>query len=296
MKFTYSQQVLILKNNQVSNQVLLTYIRKAYHYNRPQLSQQDLCLFYKRIVSDMGCQVHQPLEFPSLKWLDQWQNNVLIYGDDLYPKLWYQITNPPAVMFYKGNINLLSRPLVSIVGSRTTTTYGQTFTYQLVKALSQAGMVCVSGMAKGIDRCVHETAIQSVGKRATIGIIATGLDRVYPSVNRELQNRMMRDQLVLSEFLPQAQALKHHFIMRNRLVAGISSTTIVIEAAKKSGSLITANFALEANREVYALPGRISDLQSQGCNELIEAGAYPILSVKQVVDQILELHHLQCLS
>lgn len=289
--FNLKEQMILLKGNQISYQGQKNYLLSIY---QQQLANNILS--YQEIIERIES-LRQLNLFDwdvSLKWIDDNQIKMLakesiIYGERIYPSLWYQIAKPPLLLFYRGNKDLLKRPLISIVGTRKITDYGRQVTKQFVQACAKEKWCVVSGMAKGIDACVHETAIESRNSLSTIAMIATGLDRVYPKEHFLLQEEMAESQLVISEYLPHQAALKHHFIMRNRLVSGISPVTCVMEAASKSGSLITANYALQENREVYALPGRIIDIQSRGCNELIAAGARPILDVEQVVHEIREL-------
>ncbi len=211
----------------------------------------------------------------------------IMIGEANYPTNWLHIPQPPLVVFYCGNSSLLNLPLVSIIGTRNITEYGRQMTAQLVKALSQNKIGIVSGLAMGADQIAHETAIKNEGK--TIGIIPNGFNYYYPKKNMSLQKKMMQEQLIVSEYLPTQNVRKHQFIMRNRLVAGLTPITLVIEAAQKSGSLITANYAIQFNRELFVLPGQINHSQSQGCNQLIYHGATPIISVAQAVLDIAEI-------
>lgn len=236
----------------------------------PSSSQRSECI--KRII-----------HFSSHPLLVQWHDQAIMMGEPRYPLLWYEISQPPLLVFWRGALALLKSPLVSIVGTRKMTAYGQLICQKLVQAIIDQGWLCVSGLALGVDACVHQTAMNYCD-RSTLAIIPSGWDKIYPKVHQGLLDQLMAKHLVLSEFLPNTPARKHQFIMRNRLLAGIAPVTIVVEAAKHSGSLITANFALQANREILALPGRITDSQSAGCNQLIEAGATPILSINATMD------------
>lgn len=211
-------------------------------------------------------------------------------GEANYPPLWLEIPKPPLVIYYRGHLSLLNKPLVSIIGTRKITSYGKEVTQALTQAIVREGWGVVSGLATGVDQIAHETAIAEK-VQSTIAIIPTGVDHYYPPQNRKLQDELCRNHLVLSEYLPFERAKKHHFIMRNRLVAGLTTSTIVMEAAMKSGSLITANYAIQFDREVHALPGRMNDTTSQGCNDLIAQGAYPITSISNTIS-ILKQHFL----
>ncbi|MGO3212929.1 MAG: DNA-processing protein DprA, partial [Ruoffia tabacinasalis] len=191
-----------------------------------------------------------------------------------------------------GDIGLIREPKVSVIGTRQMTTYGKTVTREIINALSKETWVSVSGLALGVDASVHEYNLEHPNGRS-IAIIPCGLDYYYPRANKYIQKRMEQQDLILSEYMPNIKPMKHHFVLRNRLVAGISKATIVIEAAQRSGSLITANYALQYNREVFAVPGRITDDQSRGCNDLIQIGATPVLDIPSMIDELKEIFQMQ---
>jgi DNA processing protein len=196
---------------------------------------------------------------------------VAIY-DEKYPRLLKEIPDPPPLLYYKGDINLAQhRQLISVVGTRYPTQYGKSALEHLLKPLIKENWIIVSGMAKGIDTLAHESAIVHEGK--TIAVIAGGLFHIYPKQNISLANKIMASHLILSEHPPTTPPQKWHFPMRNRIISGLSVGTIIIQAKKRSGSLITANQALEQNRQVFAVPGSIFDEHSSGTNELIQSGA-----------------------
>lgn len=205
-------------------------------------------------------------------------------GEKTYPENWLHLPQPPIVIFYQGNLDLLLLPMISMIGTRKMTDYGKQMTHEMCRAIVEHNICVVSGLALGVDQLAHQTAIQHQGR--TIGITACGLNHFYPRENLPLQMEMMAQQLVLSEYLPDTKVKKHHFVMRNRLVAGLTPLTVVIEAANGSGSLITANYAIQFDRELLVLPGRITDSQSHGCNELIYHGATPIISIPQAMREI----------
>lgn len=224
--------------------------------------------------------------------MEEWSRQSILFGEEHYPPLWYYTPQPPILVFYQGNLDLLNFPMLSIIGTRQATDYGRKMTTLISKAMVDASYKLVSGLALGIDQTCHQAA-SNYQDDSTIAILPCGHFTFYPQENAQLERRMYDKHLVLSEFLPYSKPKKHQFIMRNRLVAGISKATIVIEAAQKSGSLITANYALQYNREVFVLPGRVTDKQSYGCNELIQAGAHPILSTSQLAKEINEIFHRQ---
>lgn len=195
---------------------------------------------------------------------------LLTIEDDVYPELLKQIAVPPAVLYVRGE--LTKDPLVAIVGSRRMTDYGRRVTQDLAQYLALQGVGVVSGLALGIDGAAHQAALTSNG--TTIGVLASGVDRIYPASHGRLAHEMIeRGGAVMSEFPPGTEALKHHFPIRNRIIAGLSRATIVVEAAQKSGSLLTARSALEEGRDVFAVPGSMYSPLSAGPHFLIQMGA-----------------------
>ena len=195
--------------------------------------------------------------------------------DDDYPDQLRETYCPPLVLFYTGRLELLKNPLLAVVGARDMSNYGETVLRGLIPQLAKRQVTVVS----------HRLALANDGP--TIGVVGCGLDRVYPAENRQLQETVAQRGLVLSEYGRGEPPLAYHFPERSRIIAGLASTVLVIEAKKRSGSLITANLALEENRTVCAVPGRIDTSRSMGCNELIAAGAKPILRVQDILDEFL---------
>ena len=209
---------------------------------------------------------------------------ILTILDNGYPEGWLNSYLPPIVVFCAGNIGLLEQPCLSVVGSRSPSAYGKAVLNEMIPPLVVEGITMVSGLAKGIDKMVHAYAIENGG--ATIGVIGTGLDVTYPRENASLQRKMMAEQLVISEYPLGSKPERYHFPMRNRLIANLSSATLVIEATEKSGSLITANLALQENRDVFAVPGNITSHLSVGTNQLIKAGAACVLNATDVLEEM----------
>ncbi|MDO4903497.1 MAG: DNA-processing protein DprA [Limosilactobacillus sp.] len=205
--------------------------------------------------------------------------------DDEYPIQLKETFCPPLVLFYRGNLDLLRCPLLGLVGSREISQYGETVLRGMIPQIASQQIAVVSGLAKGIDGMSHRLALEHGGP--TIGIIGCGLDRVYPQENTALFEQVANSGLILSEYGCGGPPLAFHFPERNRIIAGLCTTVVVIEAKRRSGSLITANIALEENRTVCAVPGRIDTVRSMGCNELIAAGAKPILKAQDVLDEFL---------
>lgn len=200
--------------------------------------------------------------------------------DEDYPQLLKEMYQPPLVLYYQGDWSLTKKNMLGVVGSRIISDYGKKVVKDIIPSIVTAGVVTVSGLAKGIDYEVHKQTLETGGR--SIAIIGTGLDRFYPSQNRELQLHMATDHLVISEYPLGTGPQKLHFPMRNRIIAGMSQGVLVIEAKERSGSLITANLALQENREVFAVPGNILNPAFKGTNQLIQAGAKAILDYADI--------------
>lgn len=202
-----------------------------------------------------------------------------------YPPSLREISSAPKQLYAIGAEITSDRPRIAIVGSRKATAYGRDVTKLLAGELAAAGIVIVSGLALGIDAIAHTAALETGGQ--TIAVQACGLDRIYPATNRQLGERIIKQNgTIVSEYPIGTPPLVQHFPARNRIIAGLSQGVLVTEAAKESGSLITAAFALEQNREVFAVPGPINGPMSAGTNELIKRGAQVVTSAKDVLDAL----------
>jgi DNA processing protein len=201
-------------------------------------------------------------------------------GDAAYPPLLTQIPDPPQLLFALGNVALAARQAVAVVGSRSHTDYGLHACRAVVDAAVAAGAVVVSGMARGIDAHAHTRALDDGGD--TIGILGNGIGVIYPAANRSLYERVARHGLLLTELPPGERPKVYTFPHRNRLIAGLAQVTVVVEAAHTSGSLITAAAALDAGREVLAVPGPITESTSEGTNTLIRDGAAPFVTAEDL--------------
>lgn len=223
--------------------------------------------------------------------IHQYKSNdiqVISIFDKEYPESLKQIYQPPWAIFAKGNLSLLERgPKLAVVGSRQGSQYGKSAIRFIFPRLIEKGVVIVSGLAKGIDTFAHESAIHLNG--STIAVIAGGLYHIYPKKNTDLALEMMKTQLVLSEYPPDTKPEKWHFPARNRIISGLSFGTLLIEANIKSGSLITANYAVNEGREVFALPGSIFNPLSSGTNHIIQQGAKLITSAEGILE---DMQHL----
>jgi DNA processing protein len=202
-----------------------------------------------------------------LAFIEKYEIRPLFLTDADYPQRLLNCFDPPAMLFYKGTADLNSSRIVAIVGTRNNTEYGKFATEKLVKALMKANVVVVSGLALGIDTIAHKCSLKY--GIPTIGVVGHGLDTIYPNENTNLAKQMIRQGGLLSEFRSKTKPDKHNFPSRNRVVAGISDATIIVESGLKGGSNITANLAWDYNRDVFAVPGRSTDIKSEGCNRLI---------------------------
>lgn len=201
-----------------------------------------------------------------------------------YPALLKEIHDPPAVLYYRGDLAVLNRPCIAVVGSRKATEYGKAAAVTLAADLARAETVVVSGMARGIDTYAHLGALQGGGK--TAAVLGSGVDVCYPPENRSLREKIVRHGVVLSEFPPGTLPKPAHFPMRNRIISGLSLATVVVEAQEKSGALITADCALEQGRDVFAVPGSINSPASRGCHKLIREGAAVIECAGDILGEL----------
>jgi DNA processing protein len=206
----------------------------------------------------------------------------LFVGQGLYPALLAEIDSAPPALIVRGDLRLLERPAVALVGARNASAAACRFARILAQGLSDDGMLIVSGLARGIDTAAHQGSIAN----GTVGVIASGIDIAYPPENKDLQEDIATRGILIAEQPPGRQPLARHFPSRNRIIAGLCVGTVVVEAAPKSGSLITARLAAEAGREVMAVPGSPMDPRAQGCNQLIRDGATLIQSAADVLETV----------
>jgi DNA processing protein len=207
--------------------------------------------------------------------------HVLTQADENYPELLRQIYDPPIVLYVKGGLTSKDKNAVAMVGSRLTTHYGLEVTRKLAYQLAYLGVTVVSGGARGIDTAAHQGALS--GKGRTIAVLGTGINIVFPSENAELYERIAAHGAVITQFAFNRTADKQSFPIRNRIVAGMTLGTVVVEANLTSGALITANFATDYGRQIFAVPGRIDSPRSKGCHELIKKGAKLCESVEDIL-------------
>ncbi len=219
--------------------------------------------------------------------LRRWGGRYLFHDMPDYPALLAELESAPPILTVRGDAALLSRPAVALVGARNASAAAVKLAGQFAAELAEAGYVVVSGLARGIDGAAHRGAIGAGSSGgSTIGVIASGIDIAYPPEHRELQEQVARQGLLIAEQPPGTEPLARHFPSRNRIIAGLAAGTVVVEAAPKSGSLITARLAGEYGREVMAIPGSPLDARSQGCNQLIRDGAVLVQSAAEVIELV----------
>ena len=218
-------------------------------------------------------------------WLSEGADRVaLTPGDPAFPPQLLQTADPPLLLYVQGDPARLLRASVAVVGSRNPTPQGAENARAFAAALGEQGFVVVSGLAQGIDAAAHEGALLTAA--GTVAVVGTGLDRVYPARHRALAHRVTANGAMLSEYAPGTPPLAEHFPQRNRIIAGLSQGTLVVEAALHSGSLITARLATECGREVFAIPGSIHSPQSKGCHALLKQGAKLVETAQDIVEEL----------
>lgn len=211
--------------------------------------------------------------------------SLITIKDQNYPTILREIANPPAVLYVRGEMKSVDETAIAIVGTRKISPYGKRVTEDLTRDLVRANITVVSGLAFGVDSFAHRTAVETAGR--TIAVLACGVDTIYPAANRLLAEQILAGHgAILSEQAFGTPPLKHHFPARNRIIAGLSLGTVVIEAATDSGALITARHALEQNRQVFAVPGSIYNDVSAGPNNLLKMGAKPVTSAVDILEDL----------
>ena len=220
----------------------------------------------------------------SLAWASQPDHHILTLADSSYPQSLLEIPDPPSVLYIRGNPALLQSPGIAIVGSRNATPQGLKTAESFAQALAGRGFAIISGLALGIDAAAHRGALTTEG--ATIAVIGTGADRVYPARNKELALAIARHGTIVSEFPLGTPAIAANFPRRNRIISGLSRGVLVVEAAPESGSLITARLAAEQGREVFAIPGSIHSPVARGCHKLIKQGAKLVETAQDILEEL----------
>ena len=220
----------------------------------------------------------------ALEWTERPGHSIVTLADDSYPKALLEITDPPPLLYCVGRVELLQHACLAIVGSRNASAQGERNAESFAQALSDAGLTIVSGLATGVDAAAHRGGL--AGSASTIAVLGTGVDVVYPRRNAELAQMIATRGLLLSEFALGSGPLAHNFPRRNRLISGLASGCLVVEAALASGSLITARAAADQGREVFAIPGSIHSPLSKGCHALIKSGAKLVESASDVLNEL----------
>ena len=240
------------------------------------------------VAVEIGKGVSEDAIAPTLAWLEDPNNRIVTLADRDYPQALLNIPDPPLLLYIKGRPDLLNRPALAVVGSRSATPQGIRNAEAFATTLSEAGLCVISGLAHGIDAAAHRGALRGGGKDSgsSIAVVGTGLDIVYPAANRELAHALAEQGALVSEFPLGTPPLAANFPRRNRLISGMSLGCLVVEASLQSGSLITARLALEQGREVFAIPGSIHAPQSKGCHALLKQGAKLVETAQDILEEL----------
>lgn len=233
---------------------------------------------YNRLNSD------DPELDRELDRLEAYGSRMILFEDPEYPNLLREINMPPPFLYAKGKITNLNEPMIAVVGTRRPTIHGKLATEKICKELVKFGFTVVSGFAQGIDTIAHRSVLECGGK--SVAVFGCGVDRVYPASNNWLYKEILEKGAVISEFPPGTPPRSYNFPRRNRIISGISYGTVIVEAGEKSGALITANYAIDQNRELFAVPGPLGSEKSKGVNKLIELGATPVTDGKTVYETL----------
>lgn len=224
----------------------------------------------------------------ALAWAREPGNAIVTLADSAYPQRLLQTPDPPTLLYVKGSLGQLNRPALAIVGSRNATAQGIANAEAFAEALADAGLTVISGLALGIDAAAHRGALRAGGadSSSTLAVIGTGIDRVYPARNRELAQQVAGAGAIVSEFPLGTPAISGNFPRRNRIISGMALGVLVVEAAQRSGSLITARLAGDQGREVFAIPGSIHSPLAKGCHQLIKQGAKLVDDARDILDEL----------
>jgi DNA processing protein len=256
-------------------------ISELFHLSNSQLSELNLKQAQIEFIANPDW---SSIDL-ALDWLSEdSSHHIVSLLDPAYPELLKDITDAPPILYGNGNIDLLQTPQIAIVGSRNCTPGGAETAQDFSRYLSLSGLTITSGMALGIDQHAHQAALDNGGK--TIAVIGTGIDRIYPSRNKNLAYEIAEKGLIVSEFPLGTAPANSNFPKRNRIISGLSLAILVVEATRKSGSLITARLGTEQGREVFAIPGSIHNPQSKGCHHLIRQGAKLVDQASDIIDDI----------
>ena len=254
----------------------------VFKTNSEALKQAGLS---KKVIENLAKYQSLDAAQADIEWLSTADNHHIITLECTeYPELLKQIDNPPPLLYVHGQLTLLNDPQLAIVGSRNPTQSGISAAYDFSRHLSKVGLCITSGLALGIDGEAHKGALDA--NAPTIAVIATGIDRVYPAKHRELAHQIVENGAIVSEFPIGIQPKAENFPRRNRIISGLSHGTLVVEAALRSGSLITARLAMEQNREVFAIPGSIHNPLARGCHQLIRQGVKLVETAQDILEEM----------
>ncbi len=236
------------------------------------------------VTPEQADQVRNPLTMATRARVEELRSRVVTLADEEYPPMLREIIDPPLALHFRGDLSLLTRPALAMVGSRRASPYAINAAEHLAKQLAPSGLVIVSGLARGIDAASHHAALDAGG--TTIAVLGTGIDVIYPRSNARLFRRIESAGLIVTEFPPGTPPKPENFPIRNRVISGLSHGTLVVEATRRSGSLITARMAAEQGREVFALPGSIFSAGSEGTHRLIQYGAKLVHDANDVLEEL----------
>ncbi len=259
-------------------------IEEAWHASIQQMQRAGL----NRRAQENLLATRRTLDLEALWQAVQSREITVITWDNGYPHLLRQIPDPPPVLYVSGTLRPEDECAVAVVGTRRASAYGREVAHAVATELARHGVTIVSGLALGIDTIAHEAALEAGGR--TLAVLGSGLDQIYPPRNRALAEEILKNGAIVSEYALGTGPEARNFPPRNRVISGLSLCVVVVEAGVRSGALITANFAAEQGREVFAVPGSILHPGSAGCNRLIQDGAMPLLAIEDVLDQINLVH------
>jgi DNA processing protein len=237
-----------------------------------------------KVAGEISKGIHEDALADSIHWLSQPNNFLVTLADTHYPKKLLEIADPPPLLYAKGNLALLNQPSIAIVGSRNASVQGEKNAEAFAHDLCHQGLCVISGLALGIDGAAHRGALKAGG--ATVAVVGTGLDIVYPAKHRDLAHQIVERGLIISEFGLGTPSKPQNFPKRNRIISGLSLGCLVVEANLQSGSQITARLAAEQGREVFAIPGSIHSPMSKGCHQLIKQGAKLVDCLQDILDEL----------
>ncbi len=278
-----AQWLALLRAPNYGNRKLLPFVEAASNINEFFTPKSFPVALPDKLIAYLQAPHWEAVE-NDLKWLEKPNNHFIHFKHPDYPTSLKEIPDPPLGLFVCGDPQLLKFPQIAIIGSRNASQNGHKLAYQFARDLASKGFCITSGLAIGIDGEAHKGALKAGGK--TIAIAGTGLDRVYPARHFELAHQISKTGALVSEFFPTTPPRAGHFPRRNRIISGLSAGTLVVEAALKSGSLITARLAMEQSREVFAIPGSIHNPRVKGCHQLIRDGASLVETSQHIIDEL----------